>query len=179
MVPCMSYTYTLKEVARMIARKGDEDDVRRVMRQIRHWTVCGALEPEGEVHTGTGVSRRYEADEVRIAALLLVLSKYGMTMTEFEHLREMLENVVESWHSDKVKEDLFWEVTWNEEEFRGKVSVGSPEMLIYQAKHRPGKRRKNKPADMPDWLWEHDPDNIAHAIAINATRVFERIPFPE
>lgn len=175
----MTDTYTLKEVAHMIARKGDEDDVRRVMRQIRHWTVCEALVPEGDVHTGTGVSRRYAADEVRIAALLLVLSKYGMTMTEFEYLRDMLENVVEVWHSDKVKDDLFWEVTWNEEEFRGKTSIGAPEMLIYQAKYRPGKkRRKKKYADMPDWLWEHDPDNIAHAIAINATRIFERIPFP-
>jgi hypothetical protein len=173
----MTDTYTLREVARMIARKGDEDDVRRVMRQIRHWTVCEALVPEGDVHTGTGVSRRYGADEVRIAALLLVLSKYGMTMTEFEYLREMLENVVESWRPGE--EDLFWEVTWNEEAFRGKVSIGAPEMLTYQAKYRPGKRRKKKPADMPDWLWEHDPDNIAHAIAINATRIFERIPFPE
>ena len=174
----MTDTYTLKEVARMIARKGDQDEVRRVMRQIRHWTVCEALVPEGAVHTGTGVSRRYAADEVRIAALLLVLSKYGMTMTEFELMRDALENVVEGWHKDKSGEDLFWEITWNEELFRGKVSVGAPELLTYQAKYRPGKRRKKKPGDMPDWLWEHDPDNIAHAIAINATRIFERIPFP-
>ncbi|CAN0504813.1 unnamed protein product, partial [Laminaria digitata] len=110
----------------MIARKGDEDDVRRVMRQIRHWTVCEALVPEGDVHTGTGVSRRYAPDEVRIAALLLVLSKYGMTMTEFELMRDALENVVEGWHKDKSGEDLFWEITWNEEVFRGKVSVGAP-----------------------------------------------------
>jgi len=171
----MSQTYTLKEVAALLVRTGDANDTQRVARQIRHWTLCDVLETTSRKHTGTGTSRRYAGDEVRIAALLVVLTKYGMTMTELEHFRELNESVLEAWHKHQSRRkdlgDLFWEITWNDQLFRGKISEGAPEMLTRGAK----KLSNRKSAGMDARDRKLDPANTAHAIAINVSKIFDRL----
>src|SRR4051794_37184763 len=68
-------TYTLKEVAAVLCASGDPAEVERIARQVRHWTVADLLHPTGKKHTGTGRSRRYTADEIRKASILLELSR--------------------------------------------------------------------------------------------------------
>lgn len=81
-------TYSVKGVAERIAYKGDADEIRKIIRQLRHWTNADLLTPLGEKHTGTGVSRQYDADEVRKAAILLELSRYGVTVEMLEGFDE-------------------------------------------------------------------------------------------
>lgn len=74
-------TYTLKQVAELLSPDGDEEARSRIARQVRHWTTLDLLTPVGRKHTGTGVSRRYAADEVRKAAILLELNQYHLPVT--------------------------------------------------------------------------------------------------
>lgn len=46
-----------------------------------HWANADLLTPIGEKHTGTRVSRKYDLDEVRKAAILRELSRFGLTVT--------------------------------------------------------------------------------------------------
>ncbi|GEM_PF-2138406 len=69
-------TYTLKEVVAAIRWLYGRDEAARFARQLRYWTNLGLISPIGKKHTGTGVSRRYSADEVRKAAILAELENY-------------------------------------------------------------------------------------------------------
>jgi DNA-binding transcriptional MerR regulator len=51
--------------------------VERITRQLRHWTLNHVLEPVGGLHTGPGRHRRYSAESVYMAALIVELSDMG------------------------------------------------------------------------------------------------------
>ena len=62
-------TYTVTEIAGLIARKGEKLDL--IGDRIRNWTKDGLLEPLGEKHPGTGRSRSYP-EKALIEALVLL-----------------------------------------------------------------------------------------------------------
>lgn len=75
---------TLKQLVETIAPSADAEEAGRIMRQVRHWTQRELLRPVGGKSTGTGVSRRYDPDEVRKAAILLELSHYRVPVPVLE-----------------------------------------------------------------------------------------------
>ncbi len=74
-------SYTLKELVEIITPGADAATRSRIARQIRHWTATDLLAPIDGKNTGTGVSRRYDADEVRKAAILAELANYRVPTT--------------------------------------------------------------------------------------------------
>lgn len=85
------FAYSVRELVDKLAPEGDEDEKLRLIRQVRHWTNADLLTPQGKKHTGTGVSRKYGADEVRKAAILRELARFGMTVTQLEGTGEYLD----------------------------------------------------------------------------------------
>ena len=75
-----SPTYTVREIARKITVEDRKEEFKRRLRQVRHWTNSGLLKPTGQKHPGTGVARTYGPDEVRKAALLRELTRFGMSI---------------------------------------------------------------------------------------------------
>ncbi len=71
---------TVSELAERVAPAGDKAAVERVTRQLRHWTLNQVLEPVGGLHTGPGRHRRYRADSVYMAALIVELSDMGFAI---------------------------------------------------------------------------------------------------
>lgn len=74
-------TYTLKEVVEIIAPGAGADTRDKIARRIRHWTATDLLVPVEGKSTGTGISRRYDADEVRKTAILVELANYRVPAT--------------------------------------------------------------------------------------------------
>jgi hypothetical protein len=72
--------YTVKDIAAIISLDGTPDDLRKCMRQIRHWTNNDVLIPVGGKATGTGVSRVYDEDAIYKAAMAAELVRYGVTV---------------------------------------------------------------------------------------------------
>lgn len=83
-------TYTLKEVVVLLSPQGDKEEHNRLARQLRHWTMLDLLSPEGKKHTGTGVSRKYGAREIRKAAILQELSRYHVPVTVLDRFSDVL-----------------------------------------------------------------------------------------
>ena len=92
-------SYTVREMAAILVDQevsrewsGYQEQFDKRLHQVRHWTHCDYLKPIGKKHSGTGVARRYGADEVRKAALLRELTRFGMTVTQLgEEFGESLE----------------------------------------------------------------------------------------
>ena len=86
-------SYTLKQVARIVARTDDEDHLAKVARQIRHWTSLDIIPTIGKKHSGTGVHRRYSANAVRRAALTSELARYGLDVSDMDPLGEYFDGM--------------------------------------------------------------------------------------
>ena len=71
---------TVSELAERVAPAGDKAAIERITRQLRHWTLNQVLEPVGGLHTGPGRHRRYRADSVYMAALIVELSDMGFAI---------------------------------------------------------------------------------------------------
>ncbi|WP_374631659.1 hypothetical protein [Ferrovibrio sp.] len=83
-------TYTLKELATLLSPQKDAEAVSRLARQLRHWTNEDLLQTVGAKHTGTGVSRRYAPEQVRLAAILMELNRYHVPITVLSECFETL-----------------------------------------------------------------------------------------
>jgi len=88
---------TVKDIAREISFDRSDDGIARTMRQIRHWTQNDLLRTASVKNTGKGVPRLYEPEPtIQIAAILLELSRYGVTV-------EILKPVAEElWDADEA-----------------------------------------------------------------------------
>jgi hypothetical protein len=71
---------TVSELAEHITRSGDPAEIARVTRRLRHLTTIGALDTEGEMHTGAGRHRLYGPDSTAAAAVLVALGDMGLTV---------------------------------------------------------------------------------------------------
>jgi len=86
--------FTLKELVAAIAPSSDAETEGRIARQVRHWTAMDLLTPIDGKNTGTGVSRKYDIDEIRKAAILL---EYGRYRVPIPVLHESFSDFSEHW----------------------------------------------------------------------------------
>lgn len=81
---------TVRDLAEAIRPDAPEDEVVFVTRRIRHWTLAGALQTVGEVHSGVGRHRRYSTDAVYFAAILDALADGGLPLEALKLVAEQL-----------------------------------------------------------------------------------------
>ena len=74
----MDDTLTVKELAIRVAPGASPDEIQQIIRQLRHWTASHVLLPSTELHTGPGTHRKYSADAVYNAAVLLELAALNL-----------------------------------------------------------------------------------------------------
>lgn len=156
--------YTVKDVARIIAYDQTPDGVARVVRQIRHWTNSDVLAPFGPKDTGTGVSRVYDANGVRKAAIVLELTRYGVTVDMLEAFEEWAaESLNEAWWEAAIDgtEDCLLQFGWAPPDAAFVVwRVGTDGGLL------PTRRKGRK----------QDPNfEVPSVILVNATALFQRL----
>jgi len=170
----MEQTYTLKEVAAILSPTGEQDEFNRASRQVRHWTINGLLETAGEKYVGTGRSRQYAKDEIRFAAWLMELAKYGVNISIMENVRMTFEHYADEDFWDSIAEadpPVLYELAWDEGSIVGKFSFGAAELIMQT--HLNDQRRQNaNPRD-----GAIDPANITSVIAVNLTKIFARLKF--
>ena len=82
-IPCpyaggMDDALTVKELAARAAPGASPDEIQQIIRQLRHWTASHVLLPSTEIHTGPGTHRKYSADAVYNAAVLLELAAFNL-----------------------------------------------------------------------------------------------------
>lgn len=174
-------TYTLKEIAPILARIGPKADVVRINRQVRHWTIHGLLNPI-ERHTGRGRDRRYAFHEVRKAAIYLELARVGMTVGLLEGVGEWLDMLEDDngllWQFAKDRQfRVFIEVAWSPDETQSAAITVHPDDLGGARKAAHGKRgttllaagveRMAKPRTVAEGMFS--------TIFINVTGLFEAI----
>jgi hypothetical protein len=81
---------TVRDLAEAIRPGAPEDEIVFVTRRIRHWTLAGALQTVGEVHSGVGRHRRYSTDAVYFAAILDALADGGLPLEALKLVAEQL-----------------------------------------------------------------------------------------
>jgi hypothetical protein len=156
-------TYTLADVARIVCPSGAKVEIDRANRQIKHWTTLDLLVPTGVKHTGTGVSRKYSAHEVRKAAILLELNHYHLPVTAIGDFDTAMANYMDS---------PDWQAAVRGEHPVLLYLFFSEDMTGWQLR-REGRK---DPAHVLIPHIERDPafDTVS-AIVINITRLFERL----
>lgn len=177
----MSYTarmdrnlYSVKEVAALIAR-GPADQSSKLIRQIRHWTTSDLLAPVGGKETGTGVSRMYDANGVRCAAILQEISRYGIPLDRLGALREWVGTLYDSddWETAiSGKNDVFLSMSWDAVASGSfwQIGIGEPK---WDALRKDLSPTKGKLIDGGDFFIL--PMDITSSIVINLTKIFARL----
>mgnify|MGYP001207970923 CR=1 FL=1 len=94
-------SYTVAAVAERLKPGSDAREQHRVLRWLQNSTTSGLLRPIGGKHGGRGVHRRYSDDEVRKAAVLLMLSEIDLPGRQLESVAEWFDDVL-SVHGDTV-----------------------------------------------------------------------------
>jgi hypothetical protein len=72
-------TLTVSEIAQILLPIAP--DVKATLIRLSHWTLQGMLIPVEQMHAGTGKRRVYAADDVYSAAILHVLTDFGITLS--------------------------------------------------------------------------------------------------
>ncbi len=88
-------TLTVKELAIRAAPGASPDEIQQIIRQLRHWTASHVLLPSTELHTGPGTHRKYSADAVYNAAVLLELAALSLPVGILMTAAIMLPNAAE------------------------------------------------------------------------------------
>ena len=163
--------YTVKDLAPMTALSDDPEMINRVMRQIRHWTNMDVLRPFGPKSTGTGVSRVYDTHGARKSAILVELSRYGVTVEMLWGFDEWCDEAADTEDWQKACEGhgpFYICVTWDPiERGPGNWMVLSDDELFAMVTGDPESAFKN----------DLDPEILTASslIVINLTTVFARI----
>jgi hypothetical protein len=159
MVPMIENLFSVKQVAAKISYTGESEEIDRICRKIRHWTESEILSPFGPIKTGTGVSRVYDEHGVRMAAILLELSRHGVTtdmLVTFEEWVEGIATMPEWEAAENGEDDLVIQFSWS----------ANPDGFV---SYRPLVGRFDK------LMWEGMGEPISSAIVVNLRSVFERI----
>ena len=90
----MNDTLTVKELAVRAAPGASPDEIQQIIRQLRHWTTSHVLLPSTELHTGPGTHRKYSADAVYNAAVLLELAALYLPVGILMIAAAMLPNTI-------------------------------------------------------------------------------------
>jgi hypothetical protein len=161
-------TFTLKHLAKAVYPAGSDREQDQFMRQVRHWTACDLLRPVGGKNTGTGVSRRYTASDIRRAAILAELHRYRVPVPVVENFAEAMDTYEFGrgfdvmWKSAIAGDrPVFLQLAWTEGFTSWGIDFDEPNSLMVAPE---GKSRD-----------PGDPFHITSAIVINLTSVFARI----
>lgn len=167
--------YSVKDVAALIAR-GPADQPARLIRQIRHWTANDLLAPVGGKNTGTGVSRMYDVNGVRCAAILLELSRYGIPVSQlegFDEWTDMLSGTNDWLAAFANEQDVFLSMSWEADEDGGgvwQIGAGTPKWDALRLDVEPSNitLANGGEAIVP-------PLDLTSSIVINLTKIFARL----
>ena len=149
-------------IAEAIARTGDPDEVRRLLRSVRYWTSEGLLSLTVEKHPGGGYHRIYTGFAVYEAALIYELGRYGLTAEDLVYPMFALEQL----RTDTAKGKGF--------ERWGQAVYGAREVWFLLA--RPYGDTKKLFVDIGD-RWTVTPEGAFSMIEVHLTRLFERVHF--
>lgn len=153
--------YTLKEIATLLSPSDDAETVEKLARQIRHWTNLDLLCPIGKKHTGTGISRRYDLDELRKAAILVELAHYRVPVTVLDDgFVDMIENYQRraEWNAAVTGEKLVYLIfAFNDDEIEFQLfAEPNPHPML----------ASSSDSRSVEWI---------SAITINLTRLFKKL----
>jgi hypothetical protein len=73
-------TLSVTELAELVSRSSDPEEIAKVKRRLRHLTTIGALPTTGDVHPGQGRAREYDEESTAAAAVLVRLGDIGLTV---------------------------------------------------------------------------------------------------
>lgn len=153
--------YNVKRVAQIISRSDDERVIEQTIRKIRHWTNEDVLSPVGDKHTGTGVSRMYDEEAIYIAALLLEITKYGVTVDHLDTFEEWIKECWEEtdeWEASKRgAADLVFQLGWNDQGGGFSCVVREDKGLFWSP------------------FGSDESESYTSSIVVNATNVFKRL----
>jgi hypothetical protein len=124
------------------------------------------LTPAGRKHTGTGVSRRYDPDEVRKAAILAELNRYHLPVTMFSEGHDWSEGFSRrpAWHTAiEGKRPVFLQLAW------------SHNMLISQIYEDQPKHNALAPRLDPKGDPKSEKMLPVSSVVINLSRLFARL----
>lgn len=161
-------TYTVRDIAEIISGSKEPDVIARVSRQIRYWTTEDILKPLGGKRTGSGRHRKYDANEVRKAALMDELARYGISAVRFDPFGEFLDDFMDSsqWEDAVLgKDDVFF--IHAEECGIGGGNMGRIERrdLSFLIKLLTSREKQKI----------HDYNNFPSALVINLTKLFAKL----
>lgn len=129
----------LSTVTAILGRAFGIGQPKTIMRQVRHWTVTGLLQP-AKKSPGTGRSRQYPIYQVHKAAVLVELARYGMTvgLSEsvaewFDHLHELRHPLLELAASGRCRVYLKVMGLTQDIDFLGSIFVHDDDMKIAEA----------------------------------------------
>jgi hypothetical protein len=168
-------TYTLKEMAEILASAFPNDDALKCARKIRHWTSMDLLSTHGKKYTGTGVSREYIFDEIYKAAILMELSRWKVPMPvladNFETMVDEYENS-EDWDTAiEALDNVFLALSWSDDLVNWQLSVSEPKLGILETLDNPQDERYLR-TDFGGGLFVETPNSI---VVLNITRLFMRV----
>ena len=168
-------TYTLKEMAELLASAFPNEDELKCARKIRHWTSMDLLTTHGKKHTGTGVSREYIFDEIYKAAILMELSRWKVPMPvlvdNFETMVDEYENS-EDWDTaTQALDNVFLALSWDDDLVNWQLSVREPKLGILETLDNP-QDEKYLRTDFGGGFIVETPNSI---VVLNITRLFMRV----
>jgi hypothetical protein len=161
-------TFTLKEMVTVLTCLDAAHDSAPLSRRLRYWTNIGLISTVGKRQTGTGTSRRYSADAVRKAAILVELARYRVPTPVFiETFRE----ASDAWSKFRA---------WDE------AIAGTEQILLYMTYNESQVMYRIAPVSETNslaiMLGERDSDTSAlygplpaSALVVNITRVFSQL----
>jgi len=172
---------TVKDIAEAISFSKSEEGITRTIRQIRHWTQSDLLRPISQKSTGKGVPRVYEEEPtVLIAAILLELSRYGVTVDILKFASmELYEDCDEyfggsGWYVSTALTDMnvFLQIAWTSDPITGAFVGANVAMYDDRELSQEGYAEDSQ----PEQVILREPSS---SILVNLTQVAERIyPFP-
>jgi hypothetical protein len=161
---------TLSELTRRLAADASQQRHDLVLRRLRHWSLAGALRTAGQLHTGTGRARRFEAEEVYIAAVLLRLADWGLPIGALKAVAETIRLEI-----DKVGETAGLWAEAKRRSLEGHTVFAGLSVKLDDAGEKPvsiGIRLKHgQRLNTPRFLLDHE-DSI---IVLNLTEVFASV----
>lgn len=170
LLPMERFAYSVRELVDHLAPEGDEEEKLRLLRQVRHWTNADLLTPLGEKNTGTGVSRKYGPDEVRKAAILRELSRFGLTVTKLEGMGDYLDYLAEGseWRDAITdKRAIYLEMLWEPGDGTHAWRIAKADDLLDMLRPdwKPPHRRKKRAGGPPD-------PQFTSALVLSLNRIF-------
>jgi DNA-binding transcriptional MerR regulator len=138
-------TLTVSEIAEKL--RPIASDAKATLIRLSHWTLQGMLIPVDQMHAGTGKRRIYAADDVYSAAILHVLTAFGLTVSAVRPLVDGLSqarSAVSGWK--KQRGELYFKVWWRSPG-RASFWVDSEPPAFKDLKH-PIVEQESQPAEL-------------------------------